>query len=55
MDESTLQKRSIALNSNKIRKLVGYELKYPKFSQETLTEVVDKWKAEGSWPNIESQ
>ncbi|KAI5124324.1 hypothetical protein M0805_008931 [Coniferiporia weirii] len=54
MDESVLQKVIVALNADKIKNVVGYTLKYPQFSQTELKDVVDRWKAEGSWPNVES-
>lgn len=55
MDEAALQKRVIAFSNEKIKNVVGYKLEQPAFGQQSLKEVVDKWKAEGSWPNIENQ
>lgn len=55
MDESTLSKMTIAFNADKLKNVVSYQLKYPKFDRASLQEVVDKWKAEGIWPNIESE
>lgn len=54
MDEASLQKRIVAFNNAKIKNVIGYQLKHPAFDQASLKEVVDKWKAEGSWPNIEN-
>ncbi|KAH8117226.1 hypothetical protein DFH11DRAFT_1573837 [Phellopilus nigrolimitatus] len=53
MDESALQKISVAFNAEKIKNVIGYTLKYPQFSQTALQDVVDRWKAEGNWPNVE--
>jgi len=50
MDESILQKMTIALSADKIKNVVGFQLKRPKFEQAHLKEMVDKWKEEGSWP-----
>ena len=51
MDESILQKMTIAYSANKIKNVVGLQLKRPKFEQAHLQEMVNKWKEEGSWPN----
>ena len=53
MDETTLQKISVALNAQKIKNIIGYKLKYPQFSQEELKNIVDRWKEEGSWPRVQ--
>ncbi len=50
MDESILQKMTIAFSADKIKEVVGFQLKRPKFEQAHLKEMVDKWKEEGSWP-----
>lgn len=52
MDDSVLQKHVIAFNADKIKKVVGYELRHPKMTQEELGVVVDRWKEEGSWPSV---
>ncbi|KAL5511744.1 hypothetical protein ACEPAH_4962 [Sanghuangporus vaninii] len=53
MDESILQKISLAFNSDKIKNVVGYQLKHPQFNKEELKAIVDRWKEEGSWPRVE--
>ncbi|TDL27254.1 hypothetical protein BD410DRAFT_410300 [Rickenella mellea] len=53
LDESDLSKSVIALNNGKIKNIVGYTLTKPEFNQQQLKEVVDKWKAEHTWPNNE--
>ena len=52
LDESQLQKWTMAFNATKIKEVVGYELKKPKFEQAHLQDMVEKWKAEGSWPVV---
>ena len=53
MDESVLAKVSLSLRSDKIKNVIGYQLKYPQFSKEELKAIVDRWKEEGSWPRVE--
>lgn len=50
MDKYALLRHRLGYSNNKIKRVVGYRLKRPQFCQETIKEVVDKWKAEGSWP-----
>lgn len=52
MDKFALSKHVVAFNNTKIKEVVGYQLKKPHFDHETLKDVVDKWKEEGSWPNL---
>ncbi|TFK54813.1 hypothetical protein OE88DRAFT_1653321 [Heliocybe sulcata] len=47
------EKQSFGLDNSKIKKTVGYALKRPTYGGDELKEVVDKWKAEGSWPVLE--
>ncbi|KAI8998784.1 hypothetical protein BD414DRAFT_133694 [Trametes punicea] len=51
MDVYNLKKRVIAFNADKIKNVVGYKLKRPYFNHETIGEMVEKLKAEHSWPN----
>ncbi|KAH7921728.1 hypothetical protein BV22DRAFT_1107017 [Leucogyrophana mollusca] len=53
MDKYALSRHRLAYNNGKIKGVVGYKLKRPDFCHETLKEVVEKWKAEGSWPILE--
>ena len=55
LDEHALQKRVVALKNSKIKNIVGYKFSRPQFNQENLLEVVDKWKAEGTWPVLDGQ
>ncbi|KAH7910175.1 hypothetical protein BJ138DRAFT_1153513 [Hygrophoropsis aurantiaca] len=50
MDKYALSRHRLAYSNGKIKNVVGYKLRQPNFGHETLTEVVEKWKAEGSWP-----
>lgn len=50
MDKYALSRHRLGYSNHKIKRIVGYQLKRPNFCQETIQEVVDKWKAEGSWP-----
>ena len=52
MDVDVLKKHVIAFNAQKIKEVVGYKLRHPHINKETLQEVVDKLKAEGTWPNL---
>lgn len=52
MDMYHLKKHTIAFNADKIKNVVGYKLRRPNINHETLKELIDKLKAEGSWPNI---
>ncbi|KIY43672.1 hypothetical protein FISHEDRAFT_68077 [Fistulina hepatica ATCC 64428] len=50
MDKSTLDKHVVAFDSAKIKSVVGYQLKRPLLDHDAVADVVDKWKAEGTWP-----
>ncbi|KAG6897836.1 hypothetical protein C0992_010324 [Termitomyces sp. T32_za158] len=53
MDSFALAKHVLAYSNTKIKEVVGYKLKEPFFNHETIKEVIDKWKEEGSWPNLD--
>lgn len=53
MDETTLAKMHLALSADKIKKVLGFQLKHPRFNKEELKVIVDRWKEEGSWPRVE--
>ncbi|KAJ8595611.1 hypothetical protein M405DRAFT_806987 [Rhizopogon salebrosus TDB-379] len=55
MDSWALSRRKLAYNNNKIKNVLGYKLNRPQFTHDELREVVDKWKAEGSWPALEGR
>ena len=51
MDLYNLKKHVVAFNADKIKNIVGYKLKRPEFNHEALRDMVEKLKAENSWPN----
>lgn len=53
MDKYALSKHKLAYDNGKIKRIVGYKLKRPLFDRASLTEVVEKWKEEGTWPRLE--
>jgi nucleoside-diphosphate-sugar epimerase len=54
MDSYALSKRVYAASNAKIKNIVGYQLQRPLLNQELVGEMVDKWKAEGHWPILDS-
>lgn len=50
MDKYTLDRHNLALSNGKLKKLTGYRLQYSVFSKECVSEVVQKWKDERTWP-----
>ncbi|KAI0306760.1 NAD-P-binding protein [Multifurca ochricompacta] len=54
MSTFSLSKHTIAFSNKKIQRIIGYQLKRPTMADDVLSEVVDKWKTEGSWPTIQS-
>jgi len=55
MNHWQLSKHKFAINGNKIKTIVQYKLMRPQFDHATIQEIIDKWKEEGSWPNLESE
>ena len=53
MDLYHLQKHVIAFNAQKINEVVGYKLRRPEINHATLKDIIDKQKAERSWPNLD--
>lgn len=51
LDVYKLKKHIIAFNSDKLRNVVGYKLRRPHMTNQVLQEIIDKLKAEHSWPN----
>lgn len=54
MDTVSLSKHVVAFSNKKVQRITGYHLKRPIMTADVLYEIVDKWKAEGSWPAIRS-
>lgn len=55
MDTQSLTKHNLAYNNTKIKEVVQYKLKRPQFTQELLKDIVDKFKADGIWPILDTQ
>ena len=53
MDKFMLEKKTVSLDNSKMKQIIGYKLLKPEFNHETIKEVVDKWKEEGIWPNLD--
>jgi len=54
MDTHLFGKYAISFSAAKIKRVMGYQLKRPKLTQETVNEVLDGFKAAGIWPNAET-
>ncbi|KAF7359382.1 NAD dependent epimerase dehydratase family protein [Mycena sanguinolenta] len=54
MDKYALEKHVVAFNNAKLLEVTGYKLKRPNLNKDTVKEVVDKWKEEGSWPILDN-
>ncbi|KAJ7090232.1 hypothetical protein B0H15DRAFT_979127 [Mycena belliarum] len=54
MDTYALEKHVVAFSNKKFLEVTGYKLKQPQLTHETVKEVVDKWKEEGSWPMLDA-
>ncbi|KAF8797845.1 hypothetical protein BYT27DRAFT_7265004 [Phlegmacium glaucopus] len=53
MDKFTLEKHVVSLDNSKIKQITGYKLLKPELNHENIKEVVDKWKEEAIWPNVD--
>jgi hypothetical protein len=54
MDTFSLSKHTVAFSNKKVQRIIGYHLKRPTMTADVLYEIIDKWKAEGSWPTLRS-
>lgn len=54
MDIYHLKRHVVAFDASKLKNIIGYQLRRPQVNHETLKEIIDKLKAEQSWPNLES-
>ena len=54
MDIYYLKKHIITFNAQKLKEIVGYKLRRPRITAEGVGEIIEKLKAEGSWPLISS-
>lgn len=53
IDGHMLMKYSIGYKGDKIRQIVGYQLKRPKLDAPTLKEIIYDFRKEGNWPNYQ--
>ena len=53
MDLYHLRRHVVAFNAQKIKEVVGYKLRRPEINHATIKEIVDKRKAEHTWPNLD--
>lgn len=53
MDVYQLRRHVVAFNADKLKKVTGYQLKWPQFNHDAIRDMVEKLKAEQSWPNNE--
>jgi len=52
MDKHALEKITVGWSNAKLKRVLGYQLVHPTFSHANIIDIVDKWKAEGTWPNV---
>ncbi|KAF8350872.1 NAD-P-binding protein [Amanita rubescens] len=53
LDGYSLGKHYLALKNKKLKETINYQLKRPNFNVENIVEVVENWRSEGNWPNLE--
>ena len=53
MDLYALKKHVVAFNADKLKNVVGYQLKRPKLDVASLREVVESFRKDNLWPNYE--
>jgi hypothetical protein len=53
MDKYALDKHNLSLSNAKLKKLTGYKLRHPDFTKEAISDMVQKWKDENSWPKVD--
>ncbi|KAF9452842.1 NAD(P)-binding protein [Macrolepiota fuliginosa MF-IS2] len=52
MDKYALDKHNVSLSNAKLKNILGYNLRRPTFSREAIADIVEKWKEEKSWPQL---
>jgi len=48
-----LQRHGCAMDSSKLRTMLGYEFIHPRFGVESIRDTIGFWKKEGIWPNTD--
>jgi hypothetical protein len=51
VDSYQLAKHSVGFKNTKIKEIIGLQLVRPTLNATVIGEMIDKWKAEGNWPN----
>ncbi|KAF8321445.1 uncharacterized protein EI90DRAFT_3147090 [Cantharellus anzutake] len=51
VDTHYLYKYSVAYSNEKLKRIIGYKFKYPKFGAEQVGDIVRSFQEEGTWPN----
>lgn len=53
MDKYALDKHHVSLSNTNLKRLTGYKLRHPEFTKEVISEIVQRWKDEHSWPKLD--
>jgi hypothetical protein len=53
MDTYALSKHIVSLDNEKVKRVLRYTLRKPDFNHENIKDIVDAWKAEGTWPILD--
>lgn len=53
MDIYRLRKHFLALSNEKLKNVLGFKMQHPHFNHETIKDMIDKLKAENTWPNVD--
>lgn len=53
MDKYALDKHSIPLSNGRMKTILGYQLRKPLFTKETIIGMVEQWKEERTFPCLE--
>ncbi|KAI0340496.1 hypothetical protein BDW22DRAFT_1430654 [Trametopsis cervina] len=52
MDLYALRKHTISFPADKIKTIIGYQLRKPLVTHETVKDIIEKAQAEGNWPKL---
>lgn len=51
IDPHKLAKSSVAYSNQKVKNILGYTFRHPKFNADEVRAVIDSFREEGTWPN----
>ncbi|PCH38678.1 hypothetical protein WOLCODRAFT_23505 [Wolfiporia cocos MD-104 SS10] len=54
-DVYQLKRHVVAFSADKLKRIVGYQLQRPQFEEAGLREIIEKLRAERTWPNAKPQ